>query len=112
MHLSSRLSNSAPALVALPDADHVDISFEFRCVDDVAQHSDLTIDQKRAILSSWASDLFAVESCPWLRQVPGLDTPLLITDILAALRALDDEDDPPPRGGAAPRAGALVQAAA
>lgn len=62
----------------------------------------LATHEKRVILSAWASDLYAVESCPWLRDVPGIRTTLRLSDILAALRALDG-DDPPPRGGAAMR---------
>lgn len=62
----------------------------------------LATSEKRAILSSWASDLYAVESCPGLRDVPGVSETLKLSDILAALRALDD-DEPPPRGGAAMR---------
>jgi hypothetical protein len=58
--------------------------------------------EKRAILSSWASDRYAVESSPWLREVPGVHNRLQLADILSALRALDD-DQPPPRGGAAMR---------
>jgi hypothetical protein len=50
------------------------------------------------ILSSWASDFYAVESCPWLREVPGVGKTLRLSDILAALRALDDDDEPPPGG--------------
>ncbi|WP_244374931.1 hypothetical protein [Nitrobacter winogradskyi] len=37
-----------------------------------------------------------------LRMIPGHTTPLRLSDILSALRGLD-EDDPPPRGGAAKR---------
>jgi hypothetical protein len=69
---------------------------------EVLKDPDLAASEKRVILSSWASDLYAVESCPWLREVPGLTTTLRLSDILAALRALDD-DEPPPRGGAAMR---------
>jgi hypothetical protein len=68
---------------------------------------DLETSEKRAILSSWASDLYAVESCPWLRDVPGVKRTLRLADILAALRALDD-DDPPPRGGGRGSAQALA----
>lgn len=65
--------------------------------------------EKRAILSSWASDFYAVESTPWLRKVRGLHNEIRLSDILSALRALDD-DDPPPRGGKAMRiAGSRVQ---
>lgn len=63
---------------------------------------DLETCEKRAILSSWASDFYAVESTPWLRDIPGLGTTIRLSDVLAALRALDD-DDPPPGGGMAMR---------
>ncbi len=55
--------------------------------------------EKRAILSSWASDIYTVESVPSLRKVPGLARPLRLTDILTALRKLDDDDEPPRPGG-------------
>jgi len=70
---------------------------------DVLDDRDLEPFEKRAILSSWASDLYAVESCPWLRDVPGVRATLRLSDILAALRTLDDEDDPHPGGGASRR---------
>ncbi|MGY3465727.1 hypothetical protein ACVW0I_002598 [Bradyrhizobium sp. LM6.11] len=59
--------------------------------------------EKRIILSSWASDMYAVESHPALREIPGLDQTIRLADILAALRRLDDDDDPPPPGGASMR---------
>ena len=60
--------------------------------------------EKRCILAAWASDAFAVEDCPWLRQLPGSDSPIAVGEILRALRELDEDDDPPPRrGGAAAR---------
>ncbi|MGJ5177300.1 hypothetical protein ACQR16_00300 [Bradyrhizobium oligotrophicum] len=60
--------------------------------------------EKRLILSSWASDMYAVESQPQLRKIPGIPRPLHLANILAALRQLDREDQPPrPRGGAAMR---------
>jgi hypothetical protein len=65
----------------------------------VLNDPDLATYEKRMILSSWASDLYAVESCPGLRDVPGVKTTLRLSDILAALRALDDDDEPPPPGG-------------
>jgi hypothetical protein len=64
----------------------------------VLNDPDLEAGEKRAILSSWASDLYAVESCPWLRDVPGVKRALRLSDILAALRTLDDDEPPPPRG--------------
>ncbi len=55
--------------------------------------------QKRCVLAAWASDAFAVESKPWLRQIPGSHEVVSIGDILAALQKLDGEDGPPDRGG-------------
>jgi hypothetical protein len=78
-------------------------NFKYQTPRDVLNDRTLETFQKRAILSSWASDLFAVDSCPWLRAVPGVAATLRLSDILAALRALDDDDDDPPPGrGAAP----------
>jgi hypothetical protein len=70
---------------------------------DVLGDAKLSAAEKRTILSSWASDMYAVESNPALRDVPGLPHRLRLNDILAALRVLDRENDPPPRGGAAMR---------
>lgn len=41
------------------------------------------------VLASWASDRFAVESQPALRKPPELPEPVLIDEVLAALRELD-----------------------
>jgi hypothetical protein len=46
--------------------------------------------------------MYAIESSPMLRMIPGHTMPLRLSEILSALRGLDD-DDPPPRGGAAKR---------
>lgn len=55
-----------------------------RVVDD----PDLTLNEKRAILASWASDACAVESAPALRAPPGGE-PVCFDDIMDALRELD-----------------------
>ena len=55
--------------------------------------------EKRVILSSWASDMFAVESCPGLRDIPGMGHPIRLADILAALRQLDGDENVQPRSG-------------
>ncbi|CCD89233.1 Conserved hypothetical protein [Bradyrhizobium sp. ORS 285] len=71
---------------------------------DLLNDAKLSRAEKRLILSSWASDMYAVESQPGLRKIPGLARPLRLSDILGALRQLDREDQPPrPRGGAAMR---------
>lgn len=56
----------------------------------------LDVLQKRCVLATWASDAFAVEGKPWLREIPGSDHQIRIGDILMALRALDGDDGPPP----------------
>lgn len=72
--------------------------------DDVLDDRRLSDAEKRVVLSSWASDIYAVESCPALRDIPGISHTIRLADILSALRRLDGEDDdPPPRGGAAIR---------
>lgn len=67
---------------------------------EVLRDADLTKQEKRAILSSWASDACAVESAPGLRLPPGGKAPVGFDEIVDALRSLDD--DPPPRPGGVP----------
>jgi len=55
---------------------------------DVVADPDLTINEKRAILASWASDACAVEAAPALRCPPG-GRPVSVDEILEALRDLD-----------------------
>ena len=71
---------------------------------DVLNAEDLSTPEKRIILSSWASDMYAVESCPALREIPGMGHTIRLTDVLAALRQLDadNDNDDPPRGGGVP----------
>jgi hypothetical protein len=76
----------------------------YACPADVLTDSGLSAAEKRVILSSWASDMYAVESNPALREIPGSSRRMRLSDILSALRELDSEDQPPPRGGAAMRA--------
>jgi hypothetical protein len=55
---------------------------------DVVEDRDLTLTEKRAILSSWASDACAVEAAPALRQPP--DGKLVrFDDVMDALKELD-----------------------
>ena len=56
---------------------------------DIVRDTDLTLNEKRAILASWASDASAVVSKPALRQVPPSDRPVAIDEIMEALRNLD-----------------------
>jgi hypothetical protein len=70
---------------------------------DVLNDPDLTKQEKRAILSSWASDACAVEEMPSLRQAPGSKRPVSFDEIVDALRSLDDDPDRPRPGGLAIR---------
>jgi hypothetical protein len=55
----------------------------------VLSDPDLTLNEKRAILASWASDACAIEASPSLRSAPGMGQPVRFDDIMDALRALD-----------------------
>jgi hypothetical protein len=56
---------------------------------DVANDPDLTLEEKRAILASWASDACVVEAAPALRRPPGSSRAITIDEILEALCSLD-----------------------
>ena len=66
---------------------------------DVLAAEQIDKDEKRAILASWASDQFAVESMPILRHYPGTERAVSYDEILGALKALDEAPslplDPP-----------------
>jgi hypothetical protein len=66
----------------------------FRHPDDVLADRTLDLQEKRAILSSWASDACAIESMPALRQPPGSSEPVSFDQIMDALRRLDGEPGP------------------
>jgi hypothetical protein len=54
----------------------------------VVEDADLTLNEKRAVLASWAADACTVEAAPALRQSPG--GPLVRFDeVMDALRELD-----------------------
>jgi hypothetical protein len=67
----------------------------------VVNDPDLTLNEKRAVLASWASDACAVEAVPAMRCTPGGGKPVRFDDIMDALRALDEQA----RAGEARRAG-------
>lgn len=58
---------------------------------DVVTDPELTVNEKRAILASWASDACALETMPTMRCPPGGTRPVSIDEILEALRELDRE---------------------
>ena len=56
----------------------------------VVNDPDLTLNEKRATLASWASDACAIESTPALRRTPAQGgKPVAFDDVVDALRALD-----------------------
>jgi hypothetical protein len=57
---------------------------------EVVNDPDLTLNEKRAILASWASDACAIEASPDLRSNPG-SSPVRFDDIMDALRTLDKQ---------------------
>ena len=57
----------------------------------VVYDPDLTLNEKRAILASWASDACAPEANPHLRSPPGAKQPVLFDDVMEALRTLDKQ---------------------
>jgi hypothetical protein len=60
---------------------------------DVVRDPDLTVNEKRAILASWASDACAVEANPALRRPHGSRQAVTVDEILEALRGLDAQAD-------------------
>jgi hypothetical protein len=86
---ASRKPSSQPSDLRLDDLLHPGRAFSHP--QDVVGDPDLTLNEKRAILASWASDASAVEATPALRCGPGCTRPAPIDDILDALRALDKQ---------------------
>jgi hypothetical protein len=58
---------------------------------DVVNDPDLTLNEKRAILASWASDACAIEAVPSLRCLPDGKRPVPFDEVMDALQALDKE---------------------
>lgn len=56
---------------------------------EVIRDDDLTVNEKRAILASWASDASAVVSNPALRRAPSMSRHVAFDEIMEALRSLD-----------------------
>ncbi len=59
---------------------------------EVIDDPDLTLNEKRAILASWASDACAIEAAPELRKGPN-GSHVRFDDIMDALRRLDAQSD-------------------
>lgn len=57
----------------------------------VVNDPDLTLNEKRAILASWACDACAVTAAPHLQRTPSGKRPVRYDDVMDALRALDEQ---------------------
>jgi hypothetical protein len=68
---------------------------------DVVRDPDLSLNEKRAILASWASDACALEAAPELREIPG-GRRVRFDEIMECLRELDRQANAA-MPGAAPR---------
>ncbi|MBB3565857.1 hypothetical protein FHX06_007231 [Rhizobium sp. BK512] len=60
---------------------------------DVLHNEHISKGEKRAILASWASDIFSVESIPALRLYPGTNKAVSYDDIIDALKILDKDGE-------------------
>src|SRR5689334_25039587 len=67
--------------------------------EDVVTDALLSVQERRAILSSWASDACAVESNPSLRKLPSAKAPVTFDEIMDALAQLDRLERSPSRVG-------------
>src|SRR4029077_20259243 len=78
---------------------HIDLELDallhparaFNHPDDVVSDISLTLNEKRAILASWASDACAVDAAAALRRAPGGKQIVSVDEILEALRVLDKQ---------------------
>jgi len=80
------MQKTAKDRLNLDDLLHPALAFNHP--EDVARDPDLTLNEKRAILASWASDACALEAAPELRQAPS-GALVRFDDIMQALQALD-----------------------
>lgn len=80
----------------------------FNHPNEVLTNPNLTDPERKAILASWASDAHAVENMPWLRRLEN-GSIVSLSEVLAALRALDrGADDEPKRSTSPRRAGRIA----
>ena len=61
---------------------------------EVVEDPSLSITEKRAILSEWASDASAIESFPTLRLLPGTSFPVTFSAVMDARDQLDRKIEP------------------
>ncbi|GLS28445.1 hypothetical protein SAMN04488498_1525 [Mesorhizobium albiziae] len=92
------MERTVPTIIPSIAPENADLSVDrlpfparfFSHPDDVVTDDQLDIQEKRAILASWASDACAVESIPALRKPPGVAAPVTFDAVMDALRRLDE----------------------
>ncbi|MFS2154982.1 hypothetical protein [Rhizobium sp. Rhizsp42] len=89
-----RLENSIPekAAAAISAAHLLHPAKHFGHPREVLAAVEIGKDEKRALLASWASDMFAIESTPGLRLYHGADKAVTYDEIIDALKSLDEND--------------------
>jgi hypothetical protein len=89
------INSSVPveAAAAISPAHLLHPATHFSHPRDVLHADHISKDEKRAILASWASDIFAIESIPALRFYPGTDKAVSYDDIIDALKTLDKDGE-------------------
>ncbi len=85
------IENTATAAISAGHLLHP--SRHFNHPREVLAAKDIGKEEKRAILASWASDIYAIESIPALRLYPGTDKAVSYYEIIEALKALDMADE-------------------
>jgi hypothetical protein len=91
------MSNNQKKIVSASAAEPLGVELErliqparhFRHPRDVVRDATLTTAEKRAILSSWASDACAIESMPALRQIPASGRVVKFDEVIDGLQELD-----------------------
>ena len=95
------MSNDQKKIISASTAEPLGVELErllqptryFQHPRDVVQDDTLTTAEKRAILSSWASDACAVESMPALREFLGSGHAVKFDEVIDALQELDGKAD-------------------
>ncbi|EGE59538.1 UNVERIFIED_ORG: hypothetical protein GGI63_004844 [Rhizobium esperanzae] len=102
--LSNSIEQNATAAISAAHLLHP--ANHFSHPRDVLAADHISNDEKRAILASWASDIFAIESVPALRLYPGAERAVSYDEILEALKTLDKDDRQPGEQGSSASSGA------
>ncbi|HEY0123874.1 MAG TPA: hypothetical protein VGC14_19355 [Rhizobium sp.] len=87
--MENTLKQAVSEAVAMGPAVLMPQNVRFRRPIDVVTASALSAHDKRTILAARASDYYAIDSKPALRQIPGTPEPVAIDEVQSALIELD-----------------------